>query len=209
MPSQTFLNLPEEKRQRILNAAVEEFAKYSFNDVSIAGIIELAEIPRGSFYQYFSDLKDLYKYLFHTIAERKMVYLHRAMQNNPRDDFFETIKNLYVAGLQFAMDEPLLTKIASKFMKEKEDFRKEIVGSLEGSASDFYLKLLIASKEKGEIDPNVDLEMASFIFTTMNLSLIDYFLAKTQSNDLLKDKENLLNIVESMFYILTNGVKKK
>lgn len=210
MPSHTFMNLPEEKKQRIMDAALEEFSTHSFNDVSIAQIIEGAEIPRGSFYQYFTDLKDLYKYIFKIIVDKKMVYLSQNMQgSNNSGDFFSTIKNLYTAGLQFAVAEPILTKIGSRFMKEKEEFRNEIMGTLTGKTSDFYYDLLVVSKEKGEIDPKVDLEMAAHIFTTMNLSIIDYFQTKVQSDDLLKDKDALLGFVDSMFYILTNGVKKK
>ena len=210
MPSQTFANLPDEKKQRILDAAIEEFSSHTFNDASIARIIEKAEIPRGSFYQYFTDLKDLYKYIFKIIVDKKMVYLSKSMGGNDfSGDFFSTIKKLYTAGLQFAVGEPTLTKIGSRFTKEKEEFRKEIMGTLEGKTTDFYYDLLVASHEKGEIDPNVDLEMAAHIFTTMNLSLIDYFLAKSKSDDLLQDKEELLKVVDNMFYILTNGVKNK
>ena len=55
MPSNTFFRLPEEKRQRLLDAAWEEFSRVSFADASINQIIRAANISRGSFYQYFTD----------------------------------------------------------------------------------------------------------------------------------------------------------
>lgn len=63
MPSQTFVNLPEEKRIRIIQAAKEEFSQYSFYDASINRIIKEAQIPRGSFYRYFENKEDLFLYL--------------------------------------------------------------------------------------------------------------------------------------------------
>ena len=39
MPSKTFLNLPEEKRQKLLKAATDEFSNTSFFDASINKII--------------------------------------------------------------------------------------------------------------------------------------------------------------------------
>lgn len=209
MPTQTFLNLPEEKRTRILDAAIYEFSSHQFIDVSIAKIIEKAEIPRGSFYQYFMDLKDLYKHIFDIIVEKKLVYLHKAQEGFKNDDIFQVIKNLYLGALDFAASEPELAKIGNMFYKEPESFRKEIMGGLEGKTSDFYLNLLKASYDKGEIDPNVDLEMAAFIFTTMNLSIIDFFITKTNKADLLSNKELMIETINKMFYILTNGVKKK
>ena len=209
MPTQTFLNLPGEKRARIIDAAISEFSNHQFNDVSVAKIIEKAEIPRGSFYQYFTDLKDLYRYLFDIIIERKLVFLHKAQEGFQSNDIFEIIKNLYLGGLQFAASEPELAKIGNMFYKEPENFRKEIMGGLEGKTTDFYLNLLKASYDKGEIDPEVDLEMAAFLFTTMNLSIIDFFIAKTNKTDLLSNKEFMIETINKMFYILTNGVKKK
>lgn len=63
MPTNTFFRLPEEKRQRLIDAAWEEFSQMRFNDVSINRIIQNAHIPRGSFYQYFVDKDDLFLYL--------------------------------------------------------------------------------------------------------------------------------------------------
>lgn len=63
MPSSTFFRLPQEKRQRLLDAAWEEFTQTRFSAVSINKIILRARIPRGSFYQYFSDKEDLFRYL--------------------------------------------------------------------------------------------------------------------------------------------------
>ena len=63
MPSTTFFNLPEEKRSRLLLAAREEFSRVPFAEASINRIIHSAGIPRGSFYMYFEDKEDLFRYL--------------------------------------------------------------------------------------------------------------------------------------------------
>ncbi len=65
MCSPTFLNLNEEKKDRIIHAALEEFSDHSFNDASITNIVKKAGISRGSFYQYFGNKENLYNYLVH------------------------------------------------------------------------------------------------------------------------------------------------
>lgn len=63
MPTSTFFNLPPPKREKLLRAAVTEFARRPCGEVSINRIIQAAEIPRGSFYQYFSDKTDLFRHV--------------------------------------------------------------------------------------------------------------------------------------------------
>ena len=64
MPTGTFFRLPEEKRERLVEAAWEEFTRVPFGEASINRIIRAANIPRGSFYQYFANKKeDLLVYL--------------------------------------------------------------------------------------------------------------------------------------------------
>ncbi|HLQ75105.1 MAG TPA: TetR/AcrR family transcriptional regulator [Alloiococcus sp.] len=63
MPKDTFYNLSKEKRDHIIQAAMKVFSIQSFNEAAISEIIRHADISRGSFYQYFDDKLDLYKYL--------------------------------------------------------------------------------------------------------------------------------------------------
>ncbi len=62
MPRQTFLNLAEEKKQRIYGAICLELKRVPFPEMSINQIIKFAEIPRGSFYQYFDNKDDAFDF---------------------------------------------------------------------------------------------------------------------------------------------------
>ena len=63
MPKETFVKLPEEKKDKIIKAAKKEFARVPFEQTSIK-IIEDADIARGSFYQYFESKEDLLRVYF-------------------------------------------------------------------------------------------------------------------------------------------------
>ena len=69
MPTSTFFNLPPPKREKLLRAAAAEFTRKSCGEVSINRIIQAAEIPRGSFYQYFADKMDLFHYVLRHFGE--------------------------------------------------------------------------------------------------------------------------------------------
>ncbi|MCD6482553.1 MAG: TetR/AcrR family transcriptional regulator [Candidatus Izimaplasma sp.] len=67
MPKETFFHLNEAKRNKILEAATKEFTTNPLRKSRVSNIIKAAEIPRGSFYQYFNDLDDLYYYVINNV----------------------------------------------------------------------------------------------------------------------------------------------
>lgn len=99
MCTETFLHLPEEKRHRFLDAAWEEFTAVSFGEASINQIIRRAGIPRGSFYQYFTDKEDLFSYLMELIGSHFSREL-RDLVVQADGDLFHTLLLCYDRFLQ-------------------------------------------------------------------------------------------------------------
>ena len=87
MPTGTFFRLPKEKRQRLIDAAWEEFTQVRFTEASINKIIKGAHIPRGSFYQYFEDKEDLFRYLQGEMREYFAGLMSDLLSNAKGDPF--------------------------------------------------------------------------------------------------------------------------
>lgn len=87
MPSSTFFNLPEAKREKLLSAARAEFSRTSYGETSINRIIREAGIPRGSFYMYFTDKEDLFLYLMRSYGERVEALLEALLEAHSGDPF--------------------------------------------------------------------------------------------------------------------------
>ncbi|QGH33812.1 TetR family transcriptional regulator [Gracilibacillus salitolerans] len=94
MPNETFFNLPKEKKQKLLDALHREFTKSPLASASIAKIIEYAEIPRGSFYQYFTDKEDAYFYIFNQQTSLAMEKFICILQSN-NGNLFDTCIEFY------------------------------------------------------------------------------------------------------------------
>ncbi|MFD2043302.1 TetR/AcrR family transcriptional regulator [Ornithinibacillus salinisoli] len=61
--NQTFNNLDIEKQERIINAALLEFAENGFEKASTNRIVKSAGIGKGMLFYYFKNKKELYLYL--------------------------------------------------------------------------------------------------------------------------------------------------
>ena len=94
MPSSTFLNLPAEKQEKLLEAATREFSHRPFNEASINQIIKEAGIPRGSFYMYFQDKEYLFRYLLKGYVDQLFMLLEEFLLRNG-GDIFQALLDLY------------------------------------------------------------------------------------------------------------------
>ena len=94
MPSSTFLNLPAEKQEKLFEAATREFSHRPFNEASINQIIKEAGIPRGSFYMYFQDKEDLFRYLLKGYMDQLFMLLEEVLLRDG-GDIFQALLDLY------------------------------------------------------------------------------------------------------------------
>ena len=103
MIKRTFYNRPEQKRQRIIDAIVEEFSSSSTEKVSINRIVKAANISRGSFYQYFDDKVDLVEVLTKSFVDLSIEGANKALEYS-NGDIFYTYEKLFEIITNFAQD---------------------------------------------------------------------------------------------------------
>jgi len=209
LPKKTFFNLPKNKKEKIIKAAKEEFGKKSFSEASVAGIIEEADIPRGSFYQYFSDLKDLYKYIMKQIMKKKINYFNNILQDMQNKNTFKLLKQLYRLGIKFAEENPLLTAIGNNFFQENSKFKEDIYEGFSRQTLNFYEEIIKKGIKRGEINKNINIEFTSLMLYHLNIFLADNFLENLDPENSPESMKNYLSNVDQMLYIIENGIKNR
>ncbi|MDY0409687.1 TetR/AcrR family transcriptional regulator [Virgibacillus soli] len=94
MPKQTFYNLPDDKKQILIQALEEEFSRAPLFHASISNIVKSADIPRGSFYQYFEGKEDAYFYLIsRQVESSKKLFITCLMKYD--GDLFHAVTELF------------------------------------------------------------------------------------------------------------------
>lgn len=94
MPSTTFFNLPQAKRDKLMLAARKEFVRAPYMQASINKIIQAAQIPRGSFYMYFTDKEDLFRYLLEDYMQQLLQRMRQYLEES-QGDLFQAFLQLY------------------------------------------------------------------------------------------------------------------
>lgn len=94
MPKKTFFNLNYQKREKIEKAIELELERVSLDNASISKIIREANIPRGSFYQYFEDKEDAIKYIIHKYVLKEKENIEKFLKIND-GDIFRTFLDIF------------------------------------------------------------------------------------------------------------------
>lgn len=191
MPKRTFYKIDKEKQECIIRAAVLEFSKVSFNEVKISNIINNAGIPRTSFYDYFVDKRDIYKYVLVLIKDEKTKFMSNII-NDEKGNFFEKLKTLIVAGYKFAASNPEYDMIGRKMYNNLEII-KDIFSAETADGSIIYKVLLNNAIKNGEFSKDIDIEfVAKSIEVLVSHFMIENY--KTAENvDLSQSIEDLSN----------------
>ena len=95
MAKQTFLNLPEDKRNMVVSALKKEFSRVPLKDALVSNIIIDAKIPRGSFYQYFNDIEDAFYYIIGEYSKNIKRKLLEHLEKN-KGDIILSYRELYL-----------------------------------------------------------------------------------------------------------------
>ena len=199
MPSKTFFNLKEEKRERIEKALIHEFSKGSFEQASITNIINYAKIPRGSFYQYFEDKKDAVKYLIEKFMLMDYEKMRQSLEET-QGNIFETALKVY----DYRTNEAVLNFDIGLAKNILEELRKNNINVFENKENlknkDSLTKLI--DKTQLNLETDNDLYYFIRIITAITRSVTMEVFSERLS------KEDGRKMLEKELEILKNGMKK-
>jgi Transcriptional regulator len=189
MPKDTFNNLSQEKKKRIFEAAVREFSTRRFSEASINQIIKNAGIPKGSFYQYFTDKEDLYLYMWEQINNEK----HEAaggIEIDPEADIFEICVQGMKAAFEWAMLRPDYSRIGISMWNDNSEF----MTGLRAVTIERARQQIDRDKERGFIKPDVDSALVVDIIVTLILN--EGFFVGLDKESYIKKLSNVIKIIK-------------
>lgn len=213
MPNQTFFNLPENKREKLTEIAIAEFAAYGYNSASISRIVADAKIAKGSFYQYFQDKKDLYLHLVELASHERITFLRSTNPPELEQSFFRYLRWLLGASAQFDLAHPKISRIVNGAVYGNLPFRDEAVKRTQ-DISTYYIKQLISQGiVQGDIPKDISPDLAAFVVSTLLSNELRKFVFGQMNIDPQKfAKEEALDIdmqvVEKIFDDLVRVLEK-
>lgn len=177
MPTDTWWNLPAEKRDRITHAAMVEFGNRGFSAGSLNVIAREAGIAKGSLFQYFGDKLDM----FASICDAASAVIREATLEGvdlEREPFFDALRHIVRNWLAFFSSHPVERGIAFAAGNEVDPEAGAAVRSVTSTRFAQALSPLAQGAEsRGELRAGVDTDqvIAMVVLLLRHLDKAPYY----------------------------------
>ena len=147
MPTNQFLNLEAEKQNRIIQAAIKEFAHNTYVNASTNRIVKACGISKGSLFKYFTDKEDLYFFLLDTVMWEMLRDIESDVENLSTELFQRIIdysaleiswciknpdKGRLIMSAVTEKDEEICSRMAERYGARGENIYYELLADIEG-----------------------------------------------------------------------------
>ena len=210
--AERFHNLPEEKKERILTVASEEFSQKGYAGASINSIVGRLGIAKGSLFQYFGTKDGLFHFVFSRALERAKGNLRDVRDNTHRRDLSSRLNDTLLAGAWFIRRHPLLYRLYLQLLSDNTiPLRNDMLLALRQYSLEYIRSLLEEAKQRGELADHVDLNRAAFMID----AVMDRFLQAQAVPHIDAglglfdgDMTDIQGWIEDMVQLIQKGVEK-
>jgi TetR/AcrR family transcriptional regulator len=202
-------NIDPEKRDRIINAAIEEFAAFPYEKASTNNIVKNAGISKGLLFHYFSSKKELYealiRFVIHTLRDAIVEKI-----SWEETDLFERLKQATIVKLEVSRVYPHMFAFMKNIVAYKktgniESLFKLYKGyglDLEQMYKDFYTRNVDYSKF---LDPSTIAETVNIVRWSLEKYTEEQLLTLGEDNRLdysqaATDLSHYVDILKDAFY---------
>lgn len=171
MPHARFENLPQEKRDRILEASAKEFGTHGYQGASLNRVLAAAGISKGAAYYYFEDKADLFDTVmkhYLEMALQKVVFPTEVMAP---ELFWETIEHWYLAALTGFRETPWMLGLAKACWTLSREEQEGPLLRLREQGRDLMRRAVCAGQQSGAVRSDLPMELLIDLLVSIDQTL--------------------------------------
>jgi AcrR family transcriptional regulator len=160
----TFWHLSPDKQERVLNAALAEFADQGYHQASLNRLVARAGIAKGSLYQYFPNKEGIFRHIFQLALNLVRRTLVEVKETTAQEDLFTRLEKSLQAGVRFLKTHPRIYSLYLKIQFDRQTpFRQEFLAAVRRHAGEYFGSLISRAQARGELRPGISESAAMFL----------------------------------------------
>lgn len=145
--NEKFFDLAREKQDRMINGAIEVFAKNGYKHASTDDMVKAVGVSKGLWFHYFGSKEGIYVFVYDYCVKYTLLELSTIVDENEKD-YFELIKQIALVKTKIGRSYPYLTIFLEEAAHETEP---EPVRKTAGSRQ-IYDERMSALRKSAEIE---------------------------------------------------------
>jgi len=142
MPTDLFYELDNDKKNKIINVGISEFAKHDYINSSTNRIVKNSGISKGSLFKYFQSKEELYFYILDCVTAELMSSLEEKTDSLPKDLFKRVIKYSELEFAWYIQNPDKYKLIIKAFKKSDTEIYRKVETRYNLMGQGIYYKLL-------------------------------------------------------------------
>lgn len=207
---ESFENLSDEKRNRIIEASMKEFSEKGYMRASTNEIVKNAGISKGLLFHYFKSKKNLFLYLFDRIVDEFVAAFYEFIDDSS-SDIFDRLMSWTIVKFRLYYRKPLEYRFLTVSIYDSpEEIKEDILKRYEGINRE-VLEKFMENLDLSSFRKDVDINRAlSFIMTSIEAIGNNYIKMYNHDIDkLVADKDKIIDDLKSCINILKYGIYDK
>lgn len=203
--NKTFENLSEEKKLRIINSAIEEFANKGYKRATVDNIVSKAGISKGSIFQYFKNKERLYLYICDYQIKIITDEVFKQKENN-ENDFFKLYKQAARVKFEILKKNPYIFKFFKTLYSDDSQVAQKWLENILKNKNQLVLNF-IGDYDKSKFRDDLDIDMAiktiELTFDGLSMKWMDKLSYENYESDLkslFDEVENYINFYKKLYY---------
>lgn len=196
-----------DRKEKIIRAAISEFAEKGFEGASTNEIAKKAGVAKGLIFHYFGNKENLYIHAYRTVTDTLVNEFEKFVGKAGEKDFFQMLKEWGYWKIEFMVNHPdlanfMLTilnvpdKVRLKVMSEVKDVQKE--------GWKILLEKLRSLPLRNDVDPEAVLKFIVALFNGLGDMYFEIY--RSSPEKLMKETEALMKETDAIFEILKHGI---
>ena len=168
--TELFGRIPEEKRNRIIEAAMNEFAIFGYRNANTNKIARNADISVGSLFQYFENKEDLFLTTVKYIASKMKTTLEIIMTGE--EDLMVKVEKLLRTLMKHSRENTNMLRLYQEITAQSNSaIIGEIVTEIEDLTANLYHDLIQKAQLENQARSDCDPGMFAFLLDNLFMML--------------------------------------
>ena len=193
MTSRTKNKTAEQRRLETVETLIDLAGEQNPNAITTQALADKMGLTQGAIFRHFPTKESIFSGVMGWVAERLMKHIHKAIKSE--DSAIDKLQSMFLAHISFVSKHPGIPRILfGELQHDKNSVPKQMVKQLIAQYADLLQDIMRTGKERGELNPNLDIEAATLLFIGSIQGLVMQSMLAADRQDMLAQAEAVFNV---------------